>query len=132
MLGDWKLYSFKNLSAPLWAELYINGGWVLLIVGMFIVGRVIARLDDSTERILATSGRPSVAACILPFYLLIVLRGSLLQSVAFMAVIILASAFVRSGGGRSEKPPAGFSEKHRRTPSRAYEQMLERPPARSG
>lgn len=96
MLGEWKLYMFKNLSAPLWAELFINGGWLILVVGMLILGAAVAKLDRSSEAALATTGRPTVLACILPFYMLIVLRGSLLQSVAFMTVVVLAYLFIRT------------------------------------
>lgn len=96
LVAQWKLYGFNNLSAPLWAEFFINGGWVLVVVGMFALGVLIGRLDRSSEHVLATTGRPSVTACILPFYLLIVLRGSLLQAMASLAVILVASAFVRT------------------------------------
>jgi hypothetical protein len=77
---------------------------VVTVVGMFAFGILIGRLDRSSERVLATTGWPSVMACILPFYLLIVLRGSLLQSMASLAVILVASAFVRTK--RTEIPAA--------------------------
>jgi hypothetical protein len=96
IVAQWKMYGFSNLSSPLWAEFFINGGWVLVVVGMFAFGLLVGRLDRSSEYVLSTTGWPSVAACILPFYLLIVLRGSLLQSMASLAVILAASAFVRT------------------------------------
>lgn len=95
LVGQFKGYSFKNLSAPLWAEFYINGGWVLLILGMFALGVLVGKLDERSEAVLARTSYPSLMACIVPFYLLIVLRGSLLQSVAFMSVIAVACFFVR-------------------------------------
>lgn len=95
LLAEYKGYFFKNLSAPLWAELYINGGWWLLIVGMAALGVAVARLDKRSDAVLAKTGYPSLLACIVPFYMLIVLRGSLLQSVAFVSVVLLSCAFVR-------------------------------------
>ncbi len=106
LIGAWKFYNFKNLSAPLWAELYINGGWILLVVGMFLLGVAIGRLDRKSEQRLSITRQPSVLVAILPFYLLIVLRGSLLQSVASMAVILLASAFVSTARPVGEKQPS--------------------------
>lgn len=97
VVANWKGYGFGNLSSPLWAEFFVNGGWVLVVAGMFAFGALIGRLDRDNERVLAVTGWPSVTACILPFYLLIVLRGSLLQSMASLAVILAASAFVRVG-----------------------------------
>lgn len=102
MIGEWKGYFFTNLSAPLWAEFYINGGWVLLVLGMLLLGVAIGRLDRKSEWALAATGAPTLWACILPFYLLIVLRGSLLQSVAFMAVIAVSCTFVTA---RKARPP---------------------------
>lgn len=99
LLGAYKGYAFKNLSAPIWSELYINGGWLLLVLGMAVLGVVVGRSDRGNEALLVSTKYPSLVACIVPFYLLIVLRGSLLQSVAFMSVIIVACWFVR------EKPP---------------------------
>lgn len=95
LVGEWKGYSFRNLSAPFWAELYINGGWVVLLLGMLALGVAVGKLDRGSEAILASTDYPSLVACIVPFYLLIVLRGSLLQSVAFVSVIAIACLFVR-------------------------------------
>lgn len=97
VLADFKLYDFRNLSAPLWGELLVNGGWVLLIVGMFLVGLFIRRMDKRVELTLRTSAVPGVLGSILPFYMLLLLRGSLLQSMAFLSVILVSYAFVRKG-----------------------------------
>lgn len=96
LVAQWKMYGFSNLSSPLWVEFFINGGWALVLVGMFAFGALIGRMDRTNERVLAITGWPGVTACILPFYMLIVLRGSLLQSMASLAVIVVASAFVRT------------------------------------
>lgn len=110
LLGEFKVYFFKNLSAPLWAEFYINGGWVLLILGMFALGLLVGRLDERAEAALARTGYPGLTACIVPFYLLIVLRGSLLQSVAFMSVIAVSCVFV----GQGKPKPVREAKPHKR------------------
>ena len=121
VLAEWKGYLFKNLSAPLWSELYINGGWVLLILGMLAFGVAVGHLDKRSEAILARTRYPSVLACIVPFYLLIVLRGSLLQSVAFVSVVLIACAFVAEG-----KPKTKQEQPHRLNLSPAYDNLRRR------
>lgn len=103
LLAQMKGYWFKNLSEPLPAELFINGGWVALIVGMLLFGFVIRRLDLNIDLLIRRGLAPSILGCIMPFYLLILLRGSLLQAVAYMAVILIGSVFVAP----REAVPAG-------------------------
>lgn len=106
MLGEWRGYRFTNLSAPLWAELYINGGWILLVIAMLALGVAVARVDKKSELVLARAGYPTVLACIVPFYLLIILRGSLLQSVAMISIVLAMSYFVRGSRPKvAAKPP---------------------------
>ncbi len=87
-------YSFTNLSAPLWIELFLNGGWVLLAIGMFALGYALHRWDTKLNIQCELNGMPSVLGCILPFYLMILLRGSLLQAASFLACILVFPAFV--------------------------------------
>jgi len=87
-------YSFTNLSAPLWIELFLNGGWVLLAIGMFALGYALHRWDTTLNLQCELNGMPSVLGCILPFYLMILLRGSLLQAASFLACILVFPAFV--------------------------------------
>ena len=93
-LAQFKMYNFPNLSAPLWSEFFINFGWVGLVVGMFAVGFLLRRLDLRAELTLQASRLPGVLACITPFYLLILLRGSLLQAMVNLFVIVAISWFV--------------------------------------
>ncbi len=87
-------YGFTNLSAPLWIELFLNGGWVLLAVGMFALGFALHRWDTKLNIQCDIHGVPSVLGCILPFYLMILLRGSLLQAASFLFCIVVFPAFV--------------------------------------
>lgn len=105
LLADFQGYSYSNLSAPLWAELFIGGGWVLLILGMLVAGYWMRRLDRGVDLSLSSVRVPGLVASILPFYLLILLRGSLLSAVAYLAVIVVCSWFVspRTKGPVEEK-----------------------------
>lgn len=94
LLAEFKGYGFTNLSAPLWSEWYLNFGWVGLIVGMLAIGYLLRRADERSENQLAATGLPTVLGCVLPFYLLIVYRGSLLQATANLVVLLLASWWV--------------------------------------
>ena len=102
LLAEARGYGFTNLSAPLPAELYINGGWAIVIVGMVWFGLSVRRWDALNEGYLRLNGVPTVLGCIVPFYFLLLLRGSLLQAASNLAVIIVTWWFV-SAGTRSKR-----------------------------
>jgi hypothetical protein len=93
LLGDFREYQNTNLSAPIWTELWIDGGWVLLVFGMGALGWVFRRFDERAKA-QPRDLRPGVLTGILPFYMIIVLRGSLLQAMAGLAVMVGAGLFV--------------------------------------
>lgn len=104
LLADFREYTFSNLSAPLWAELFINGGWLALVVGMAALGVLVRSLDGSP----APGGRGrhagrGVLADIMPFYFIIMLRGSLLQSMAGFAVLAASGIFVTERSRRRSR-----------------------------
>lgn len=105
-------YSFTNLSAPLWIEFYLNGSWLLLAVGMFALGFALHRWDTRLNAELSLHGMPGLLGCILPFYLMILLRGSLLQAAVFMACVLAFSAFVSQRKTPNARPraPGGVPE----------------------
>lgn len=111
LVAEYKGYNFTNLSAPLASELLINFSWIGLVIGMFALGHLLRRLDDRAELQLASVGLPTVAATVLPFYMLIVYRGSLLQATANLVVLIAASWFVRARHGKeiSSRAPSTSS-----------------------
>jgi hypothetical protein len=88
-------YPVVNLSAPLWIELYFNGGFLLLIIAMFALGYVLHAWDTRIDRQLAVFKMPSVLGSILPFYMFILLRGSLLQAMPYLVVTVVCWLFVR-------------------------------------
>lgn len=99
-----KGYGFINISSPLWAEAYVNGGFLAVVVVFFAVSAGAARADARSERRLASRGRQAVHPLygILPFYMFILLRGSLLQAMSFLAVLLLVA-----GTGRWLVHPGG-------------------------
>lgn len=102
-LANSRGYTVTNLSAPLWAEIYINVGWIGLILGMLGIGYFVGIRDRRIELSLRRSRAPSVLACILPFYLFILLRGSLLQSMSFLAIVVGCAAFVTTRTSLQER-----------------------------
>ncbi|MFE5790835.1 oligosaccharide repeat unit polymerase [Rhodococcus erythropolis] len=94
LLAESRNYTVKNLSAPLWSELFVNGGWIALIAGMVALGLIAGIQDRRIEMSLRQSRAPTILACILPFYLIILLRGSLLQAMSYFLVIIGCAFFV--------------------------------------
>jgi len=104
-------YSFTNLSSPLWIELYLNGGWVLLIVGMFALGFGLHRWDTRLDAQFDVYRMPGLLGCILPFFMMILLRGPLLQATTFFVFILVFSAFVQPKKAKTRpRAPAGPPE----------------------
>lgn len=101
LVAQFRGYDYTNLSSPLFAELFINGGWAVLVIGMFLLGWWLRRWDDAADLVMRRNEVPSVIATIAPFYMLIMLRGSLLQSMHTLAVILVCGWFIR-GRQRSQ------------------------------
>ncbi len=97
-LADFRGYKVTNLSAPLWAEAYVNGGWVGLVGLMAVLGAAVRRWDDRADRVRPRPNSPGVLATTLPFYVIIMLRGSLLQSMAGFTVLVVCGRFVAAPG----------------------------------
>jgi hypothetical protein len=104
LLAEFRNYSFTNLSAPLWAEFFVNGGWIALVLGMVAVGYFARAWDGRLDQQISLVGAPGIVGCVLPFYSLILLRGSLLQAVASVAVVLLLAAFLSTGFARRRRP----------------------------
>ena len=91
VLAESRHYAFDNIAAPLWAELLINASWPGLILGMGVLGWF-TRLWD---RRAVLSPRNSIVATVLPFYMILLLRGSLLAATANLIVILAVAAYVQ-------------------------------------
>ncbi|MGX5714865.1 hypothetical protein [Arthrobacter sp. MAHUQ-56] len=109
MLADFKGYSFGNLSAPIWAEFYINGGWPFMVLGMAVLGYTLRRADRASNAVMSIASVPPLLGCVLPFYLLIILRGSLLAAMAYLSVVLVCALFV----SQREAPPQSLERKAR-------------------
>lgn len=107
LLAESRGYNFTNLSAPIWAELLLNFGLIGAVIASVFIGILLGRLDN---RFIASHepGVDSIVASVLPFYLLILMRGSLLQATGILVVIIFSILFI--GGKRSGH------KKHRHRP----------------
>lgn len=102
VIANGRGYSFTNLSAPLWIEFFLNGGWIALVIGMFALGAALHRWDTRLDKELAQYSMPTILGCILPFYMLILLRGSLLQAAPYLFFTLVCAYFVQR---RPEKEP---------------------------
>lgn len=81
-------YTFTNLSAPLWIELYVDGGWVLVLFGFALYGRTVRKLDDARRQSNDRSSMGYLFATIFAGYQIYLLRGSLLPAVAYLSPVI--------------------------------------------
>jgi hypothetical protein len=117
-IADGRGYSFTNLSSPLWIEFYLNGSWILLAVAMFALGFGLHRWDTRLEVQSDVYRMPGLLGCILPFFLMIVLRGPLLQSATYMLFIFSFAAFAtkRKAKSRSRAPNGVASQPASRLP----------------
>lgn len=114
-------FSNRNLDSPLWAEGYVDFGWIgtaLLLAGAGLAAR---RLDDAFVRLPALPTVPSataiplaaVAVPALAGYEYILLRGSLLQAMARVVVVVGLLLLVSH---RPASRPTGRVPDHDSTP----------------
>lgn len=103
LLAQFRGYRFTNLSAPIWAELLLNFGIIGVLVGSVLIGLGLGRLDEAFRR-RTQSSTVVIASAVLPFYLLIVLRGSLLQATGSL-VVIVGSLLIISRRTRAVRGP---------------------------
>ncbi len=80
-------YPFTNLSAPLWSEFYLVGGYFAVFVGFAGLGYGLVMADRRLGQGLRGERPYSVVGAFMPFYLIILLRGSLLQAAALVAAL---------------------------------------------
>jgi hypothetical protein len=121
LLAQFRGYSFENLSAPFWSEAFLSGGWLGVIVLFLLLGYVLKRADSRLEMSLENAGVFGITTAILSFYMLILLRGSLLQATSTLAVILVSILVVSR---RVRQPqPAPASRRTAAHPPRSMSQM---------
>jgi oligosaccharide repeat unit polymerase len=100
-------YSFTNLSAPLWAEFYVDGGWLLVVVGFAIYGALMRTLDRWNRMYQSSSdSRARVVSVLVPIYAgyqFFLLRGSLMPAIAYLTPIVLFALLCSIHLGYSRK-----------------------------
>jgi hypothetical protein len=95
--GEWiaerQGYGYTNLSAPLWVEFFIDGGWLLLMIGFMGYGYLV-RVVDRWHAISHNSGSARIVSILVPIYAgyqLFLLRGSLMPALAYLTPIVLVA-----------------------------------------
>lgn len=104
VLAQYRGYDFHNLSAPLWAEMLVNGGIIAVVVGFLILGFLLKAMDSRLIPAFHVGGVWTIVGAIFPVYMMIVLRGSLLQATGALAVALLCVLAV--AGSKRQTPIA--------------------------
>ncbi len=100
LLANFRGYTVTNLSAPVWAEAVVNGGRVFAVLVLAALGYLLVRLDRQLSVSLLAGGTGAIAGAIFPAYMIILLRGSMLQASGAFFVMV-GSLLVIGIGGRS-------------------------------
>lgn len=85
-IGSYNNLRYTNLSAPLWIEMYIDFGYVGVVAIFFLYGMMMRRADDRFVK--RSSPFVQFAVPLLAGYSCILLRGSLLQAMARLSVML--------------------------------------------
>ena len=93
---------YENISGPLWTEAYINFGLVGIAVTCMAAGYLTSRLDQRFEQ--HRSGLILVLVPLLAGYELILLRGSLLQAMGRLVVLLALLLLITKRPSRSRRP----------------------------
>ena len=97
---------FNNLSAPLWAEMYLDFGFGGVAILFAAYGWFLKRVDD--EYVRRSTDFARIAGPIVAGYSFIVLRGSLLQATGRLVAIALLLWFMSAKAKRSDMPTEQF------------------------
>jgi hypothetical protein len=126
LLAQYRGYSFDNLSAPLWAELLVNGGVVAVVIGCLALGVALVALDRRIRDVGGTSGWWLIPQAVLPVYMTIFMRGSWLQATGPAVVALTCMLFVLArrapgGGGGAQEGGSGTAVEHPEKPEAGRE-----------
>lgn len=102
-VGMWMNSANLNLSAPLWAEAWINFGLIGLIAAFAGLGFLARRLDAGFRTDILSRGSVGyLGISIFAGYLFILLRGSLLQSMGRLMILALSILILTAVADRKE------------------------------
>jgi len=82
-IGIFFKYEYTNLSAPLWAEMYLDFGFLGAVLAFFGLGYLVGSLDRSL------SNRTNVVVFFIAAYGMYFLRGTLLSVIGFLVVTLV-------------------------------------------
>ncbi|MDN3481486.1 O-antigen polysaccharide polymerase Wzy [Arthrobacter sp. APC 3897] len=103
-VGMWMNSNNLNLSAPLWAEAWINFGLLGLILVFVGLGLLARRLDSGFRAEILSKGSVGyLGISIFAGYLFIILRGSLLQSMGRLMILVLSILILTAVTNRKER-----------------------------
>jgi oligosaccharide repeat unit polymerase len=89
VLGEFAGYAFTSISAPLWAEAYIDGGWVATLLLFAALGWFSAWADRRYRASVATGyGVFGIAVPAVALYQIMTLRGSFLQQAPRLMLLL--------------------------------------------
>jgi hypothetical protein len=114
-----------NLSEPLWAELWIDFGIVGMVLGFVLLGYLLRRGDrwyaGAVDRGRRVTTVGMIAIPVIAGYEAILLRGSLLQAMGRLGVMVLSfvllSAWTRRRGVPAEPDPASTAPRREPQPA---------------
>jgi hypothetical protein len=105
-------YRFLNLSSPLWIETYIWGGLPLVAILFAILGAISRRVDQLYHQYRYTKGL--VLGLLVPalaFYQVLLLRGSLLQAMAPLTLLVTIPFLISKAPRRSVEPSSAARDR---------------------
>jgi hypothetical protein len=97
-------FKFTNISQPLPSEIYVDFGLPGVIVGGFLIGLGLARLDRWIDRRWEETPAARLMAGIVVSYSIILYRGTLLGVIAGPALVLLATLFLWKFGLKRATP----------------------------
>jgi hypothetical protein len=111
-IGQYMNNNLVNLSEPVWAELWLDFGAAGMLLAMLALGGAVRWLDDRYDRLLRWYPRSTSATLLLvpalAGYEFILLRGSLLQAMGRLSVLVVCVVLL-AVLARRVAPPAGAS-----------------------
>lgn len=103
-VGQWMTSANVNLSAPLWAEAWINFGFAGLVIVFAALGLLARRLDSGFRAEILSKGSVGyLGISIFAGYLFILLRGSLLQAMGRLMILVLSVLILTAVTNRRER-----------------------------
>jgi hypothetical protein len=105
LLAEYRGYTFENLSAPAWAEALVNGGVVAVVIVFLLIGLVLRAMDSRIVPALSAGGAWAVVGGILPVFMTILLRGSLLQATGALLLTVICIVWIRGSRPPSLRVP---------------------------